>query len=564
MAFFLTYRPPMATLGEHIRQSNAYKWWILGMIMLGTFMAVLDVTVVNVGLPAIMSAFGIGISTAEWVITAYMITMTVMLPSAGWFADRFGNKRIYILGLALFTLGSWLCGKAPGDLFLIGARALQGVGSGIIQSLGLAIVTREFRPEQLGLALGLWAMAAAASISFGPLLGGYLVDAYSWHRIFDVNVPVGVFAILLSAFIQKEWKSPARHPFDWRGFVAIALFMPLAIYALARGNSPTNHDGWASPTVIGCFAVAAVALAYFVRTELRSPAPLLQLRLLGERNFGVSMAVLTLFSIGMLGGTYLLPLYMQRGLGYTALMAGSVFLPVGLIQGVLSAVSGYLTRYVKPLLLAAAGILLLATSFWLASRFTLHTTHRHILFVLYIRGLGMGLTFAPLNFFSLRNLTQHDMAAAAGISNSIKRRHRHPDSRLLGPDGFPCGARNGIGLPNLCRGGDRRAGRSDMADPRGRAAAAVGIPQKTKENAGRKPGSSRGGRGKLNRESWTAEPKNRVSQANAPGAKTGSRERHKAGRSRTGKAGKAGQVYAGAPDRQRTATSAPCACGRKA
>ena len=341
----------MATLGEHIRQSNAYKWWILGMIMLGTFMAVLDVTVVNVGLPAIMSAFGIGISTAEWVITAYMITMTVMLPSAGWFADRFGNKRIYILGLALFTLGSWLCGKAPGDLFLIGARALQGVGSGII---------------------------------------------------------------------QKEWKSPARHPFDWRGFVAIALFMPLAIYALARGNSPTNHDGWASPTVIGCFAVAAVALAYFVRTELRSPAPLLQLRLLGERNFGVSMAVLTLFSIGMLGGTYLLPLYMQRGLGYTALMAGSVFLPVGLIQGVLSAVSGYLTRYVKPLLLAAAGILLLATSFWLASRFTLHTTHRHILFVLYIRGLGMGLTFAPLNFFSLRNLTQHDMAAAAGISNSIK------------------------------------------------------------------------------------------------------------------------------------------------
>lgn len=529
MAFFLTYRPPMATLGEHIRQSNAYKWWILGMIMLGTFMAVLDVTVVNVGLPAIMSAFGIGISTAEWVITAYMITMTVMLPSAGWFADRFGNKRIYILGLALFTLGSWLCGKAPGDLFLIGARALQGVGSGIIQSLGLAIVTREFRPEQRGLALGLWAMAAAASISFGPLLGGYLVDAYSWHRIFDVNVPVGVFAILLALFIQKEWKSPARHPFDWRGFVAIALFMPLAIYALARGNSPTNHDGWASPTVIGCFAVAAVALAYFVRTELRSPAPLLQLRLLGERNFGVSMAVLTLFSIGMLGGTYLLPLYMQRGLGYTALTAGSVFLPVGLIQGVLSAVSGYLTRYVKPLLLAAAGILLLATSFWLASRFTLHTTHRHILFVLYIRGLGMGLTFAPLNFFSLRNLTQHDHGRCGGYLEQHqtvgwKRRHRHPDSRLLGPDGFPCGARNGIGLPNLCRGGDRRAGRSDMADPRGRAAAAVGIPQKTKENAGRKPGSSRGGRGKLNRESWdgrTEEPGKPSQRAGSQNGKPG-------------------------------------------
>ena len=410
----------MANLREHIRQSSGYKWWILGMIMLGTFMAVLDVTVVNVGLPAIMSAFGIGISSAEWVITAYMITMTIMLPSAGWFADRFGNKHVYILGLVLFTLGSWLCGKASSDPFLIGARALQGVGSGIIQALGLAIVTREFKPAERGLALGLWSMAAAASISFGPLLGGYLVDAYSWHKIFDVNVPVGLLAVLLAAFVQKEWKDQTRSPFDWQGFAAIVLFMPLAIYALARGNSPSNPGGWSAPEVIGCFIVAGAALAWFIAAELRNPAPLLQIRLLAERNFGISMAVLTLFAIGMLGGTYLLPLYMQRGLGYTALAAGSMFLPVGVIQGVLSAVSGYLTRYVRPLLLSAAGILIMALSFWLASRFTLHTTHGHILFILYLRGFGMGLTFAPLNLFSLKNLTQQDMAAAAGISNSIK------------------------------------------------------------------------------------------------------------------------------------------------
>lgn len=410
----------MATLREHIRQSRAYKWCILGLIMLGTFMAVLDVTVVNVGLPAIMSAFGIGISTAEWVITAYMITMTIMLPSAGWFADRYGNKKLYIVGLLLFTLGSWLCGRASSDLFLISARAVQGLGSGIIQSLGLAIVTREFKPEERGLALGLWSMAAAASISFGPLLGGWLVDAYSWHKIFDVNVPVGLLTILLALLVQKEWKSPTGHPFDWKGFVAIVVFMPLTIFALARGNSPTNHDGWASPAVIACFVVAAAALALFIFFELRNPAPLLQIRLLAERNFGISMGMMGLFAVGMLGGTYLLPLYMQRGLGYTALMAGSVFLPVGLIQGVLAAVAGYLTRYVKPLLLATAGVLLLALSFYLASRFTLHTTHRHILFVLYIRGFGMGLTVAPLSLFSLYNLTQQDMAAAAGISNSIR------------------------------------------------------------------------------------------------------------------------------------------------
>ena len=185
----------------------------------------------------------------------------------------------------------------------------------------------------------------------------------------------------------------------------------------------TVHDNLLigpAPEVIGCFAVAAAALIVFIVRELRCENPLLNLKLLGERNFGVSMAVLAIFGIGMLGGTYLLPLYMQKGLGYTAIMAGSVFLPVGLIQGVLSTCSGFLTRYVKPLFIAVTGILVMTLSFYFASRFTLHTTHAQIMLVLYLRGFGMGLTFAPLNDFSLMNLSQCDMASAAGISNSIK------------------------------------------------------------------------------------------------------------------------------------------------
>ncbi len=425
MAFVLPERQQnrinrMGDFRERIRESRAYKWCILGLIMLGTFMAVLDVTVVNVGLPTIMSSFHIGISSAEWVITAYMITMTIMLPSAGWIADRFGNKRIYIIGLILFTLGSFLCGRATDDLFLIASRALQGVGSGIIQSLGLAIVTREFPVEQRGVALGLWSTAAAASISFGPLIGGYLVDDYSWHLIFDVNVPIGIAAVLLAIFIQKEWKKPTREPFDWRGFLCAALFMPLTIYALARGNSPNNPDGWSAPEVIGCFATGAVAFAAFLFFELHNPFPMLDIRLLRDRHFGTSMAVLAIFGIGMLGGTYLLPLYMQKSLNYSAIMAGSVFLPVGLIQGTLAALAGYLTRYLKTLPMIFAGILFMSLSFYLASHFSTDTPHRQIMLVLYLRGLGMGLTFAPLNLFSLRNLKQEEMAGAAGISNSIK------------------------------------------------------------------------------------------------------------------------------------------------
>ena len=402
-----------------LQQSRGYKWWVLGMIMLGTFMAVLDVTVVNVGIPTIMSAFHIRISSAEWVITAYMITMTIMLPSAGWLADRYGNKKLYLGGMVIFTLGSWLCGRAGTDGFLIAARALQGVGSGMIQSLGLAIVTREFPPRQRGVALGLWSVPAAASISFGPLLGGFLVEK-SWHLIFDINVPIGIFAVLLGLFVQKEWKNPVQGRFGWLGFPSIAVFMPLTIYALARGNAATNPQGWSSPVVIGCFIVAAVALAVFIAAEWRQKHPLLNIRLLKDLHFGVSMVTLFIFGIGMLGGTYLLPLYMQEGLGYTAVMAGSVFLPVGMIQGVLSTVSGVLTRYVKPLVLVFLGVMVMSASFYLASRFTIHTSHAQIMLVLYLRGFGMGLTFAPLNFFSLQNLTQQQMAAAAGISNSIK------------------------------------------------------------------------------------------------------------------------------------------------
>lgn len=403
-----------------LRAGKGYKWWVLGVIMIGTFMAVLDITVVNVGMPAIMGAFHVGISTAEWVITAYMITMTIMLPTAGWLADRYGNKKVYIIGMFLFTLGSWLCGRAWTDWFLIGSRALQGVGSGMIQALGLAIVSREFPPEQRGTALGLWAVASAASISFGPLIGGYLVDDYSWHWIFDVNVPLGILAIAASVIIQHEWKNTTIGRFDWIGFVSVALFMPLSIYALARGNVATNPKGWAAPEVVGAFIVGGIALIVFVWNELRTKTPLLNIRLLGDRNFGVAMLVLMIFGIGMLGGTYLLPLYMQNGLGYTAIMAGMVFLPVGLIQGALSTVSGIVTRYIGSIPLMITGIVVMTLSFWLASRFTAETHHSAIMTVLYLRGFGMGLTFAPLNIFSLKHLEQKDMAAASGIANSIK------------------------------------------------------------------------------------------------------------------------------------------------
>ena len=379
--------------------------------MLGTFMAVMDVTVVNVGLPTIMSVFHIPISTAEWVITAYNDYHDAHAAFGGLDCRPHRQQTdvysgVGALHLRIVALRPRRERYVP-DFGPCPARLRQ-------RHHPIA------RPGDRYPGVSSATAGAAASISFGPLIGGYLVDDYSWHLIFDVNVPVGLAAILFAIFIQKEWRGARAGSFDWPGFLCVVCFMPLLIFALARGNSPSNPEGWSSPEVIGCFAVAAAALIVFIVRELRCENPLLNLKLLGERNFGVSMAVLAIFGIGMLGGTYLLPLYMQKGLGYTAIMAGSVFLPVGLIQGVLSTCSGFLTRYIKPLFIAVTGILVMTLSFYFASRFTLHTTHAQIMLVLYLRGFGMGLTFAPLNDFSLMNLSQRDMASAAGISNSIK------------------------------------------------------------------------------------------------------------------------------------------------
>ena len=210
-----------------------YKWFVLGNVMLGTFMAVLDSTIVNVSLPKIMSSFGVGLSTIQWVITAYMLSMAAMLPTSGWLADKYGYKKVYFWGLLLFTVGSLLCGLSNDETSLIVSRIIQGLGAGMIQPLGMAIITREFPLKQRGLALGFWAIAAAASVSFGPIIGGYLVDNFSWQLIFDVNVPVGIVALVLTIVIQREFIHPNVKKFDYVGFISVILFLPLLLYALS-------------------------------------------------------------------------------------------------------------------------------------------------------------------------------------------------------------------------------------------------------------------------------------------------------------------------------------------
>ena len=397
-----------------------YKWLLLGNVMIGTFMAVLDSTIVNVGLPKIMASFGVGIDKIEWVLTAYLLAMALMLPTSGWLADRFGYKRVYFWGLFAFTLGSFLCGISPDENILIISRVIQGLGAGCLMPVGMAIITREFPPDKRGIALGFWAISAAASVSFGPLIGGYLVDNFNWHLIFDVNVPVGIIGMMATLIIQREYQNPNIRGFDIIGFLSVSIFLPFFIYGLTEGNAASNAEGWSSPRIMMFFAVSIIAFVVFITTELTVKNPLIDLKLLKDHNFAISNLIMLIFGIGMFGSTFLLPLYLQNSLGYTAIQSGAVFLPVGIIQGTMSPISGRFADKTNPKIPVIIGIIALTASFYINSFLSYLTEHWYIMLSLYLRGFGLGLMFTPLSAVSLLDIPRDKMAQASGLINVIR------------------------------------------------------------------------------------------------------------------------------------------------
>lgn len=403
-----------------MKENTSYKWIVLGNIMLGTFMAVLDTTVVNTGLPVIMGTLGADINVAEWILTGYMLSMASILPAAGWLSERFGYKKIYFLSLLLFTAGSFMCGSATTIEELIFWRVIEGFGCGMLLPVGMAIVSDVFPPEQRGMALGFWAISSAASVSFGPTIGGYLVDYMNWNYIFYVNIPVGIFALIVTAIVQREHVKGTKVSFDIPGFVTSAIFLPVFMFGLSEVNSSTNSMGWDSPLVLGCMWISAVTFILFLYFEFTVKVPLINLRLFADKNFAMSSLIMFIFGIGMFGSTFLIPLYLQDNLGYTALQAGLFFMPVGIVQGVASPLAGKLMQRISPKVFIISGVLLMASSFYMNFFLSFLTERWYIMVSLYLRGLGMGLLFAPLLTLSLANIRNEDMAQASSITNIVR------------------------------------------------------------------------------------------------------------------------------------------------
>ncbi len=409
-----------ASFGLPHHEHPSYKWWVLANVMIGTFMAVLDATIVDVSLAKIMATFGIGVDDVKWVATAYLLVFAVVLPTSGWIADHFGYKRTYTLGLSLFTLGSLLCSLSWNENALVFFRIVQGAGAGFIMPVGMAIVTREFPPEKRGVALGFWAIAAAASVSLGPTLGGYLIDNFSWHSIFDINVPVGIVGVFATIVIQREYKTSTTRTFDFIGFISVTTFLTSLLLALSDGNAEWNTGGWTSPFILICFGLSIVSFVVFLVVELNTRHPLIDLSLLKNFNFGMANLVLFIFGMGMFGSTFLLPLYLQNALGYTAFQAGSLFLPVGIIMAIMAPIAGQLSDKVNPKIPAMIGILLLSTSLFVNRYLSLFSETSSIMISLYLRGFGMALIFTPLSALALTDIPRERMAQASGLFNVLR------------------------------------------------------------------------------------------------------------------------------------------------
>ena len=389
-----------------------YKRAVVIVYVVGVFMQILDSTAVNVALPAIGSDFGVPANEVEWVVLGYLLSLAIGIPAAPWIADRIGSKRAFMIAIAGFVVASMLCGLAPSLEWLVAARVLQGLPSGLIVPIGSAILYRAFPQDERARAAAAVIGVAVVAPSIGPILGGIIVDNLSWHWIFFINLPIGAFAVALTwAWLREEESEPAGR-FDSTGFVLAAFGLAGVLYALSAGP----RQGWTSVGTVGAAVVGFAALVGLVRYELSIPSPLVDLRLLADRHFRVAnLCALSVFA-GFISLIYLLPIYLQSHRGLSATVAGTTQAPqaVGVfIVSNLAARKAY-HRY-GPRLLVALGTTMAATmsaafafvgddtSLWLLRAGT------------FGRGLAMGFLFVSLQTIAYATTTLADTGRAVSI-----------------------------------------------------------------------------------------------------------------------------------------------------
>jgi EmrB/QacA subfamily drug resistance transporter len=393
------------------------KWWTLAAVAVGLFMIMLDNTVVNVALPSIRKDLGIGISELEWVVNAYALTFGVLLLTGGKLADLVGRRRIFIIGLVIFTASSLACGLANGAEVLIAARTVQGIGAALMNPATLSIITATFPPRQRGTAIGIWAGVSALALAFGPLVGGLLTEKINWSWIFFINIPIGVLGVLAAGIFIDETRDTSREQrLDLPGLLTSAI----GLFGLTYGLIETNDHAWGSARVLALFAIAAVFLTLFVLLELHQRLPMLDLSLFRNATFSGANTVMFLVGLAMFGIFFYNSLFLQNVLGYGAIKTGATFLPMTVLIILIAPAAGKISDQVGPRWLMGAGMILLTGSLLLFATLDAGSSWWAILPGLLTGGFGMAITMAPTTAAAMGSVPVDKAGVGSAVINMMR------------------------------------------------------------------------------------------------------------------------------------------------
>jgi len=400
--------------------SQARLWMIAASVMLATFMVVLDSSVANVALPHIAGNLSAATDEATWVLTSYLVSNAIMLPTTSWITRRMGRKRLLMASILAFTLASMLCGLATSMPMLIAARILQGIGGGGMLPLSQAILLESFPKKQHGTAMAVYGVGIVVAPVIGPTLGGWITDGYSWRWIFFINLPVGIAALSMARkyIVDPPYLRTAfTGSIDYLGFALMAVWIGAAQLVLDKGQ---ELDWFGSPWICGLTALAALAFLAFLWREADHPEPIVNLRVLGNLNFGVGTLITGIYGFVLYGFTAMLPLFLQTLMGYPALNSGLAVSPRGLGSILAMVVVGRLVNRVDSRILLACGFGILSLSAFLLSHVNLELSMGSVIVPNLLNGFATGCIFVPLTTMAMGKLAKEEVGNAAGIYNLMR------------------------------------------------------------------------------------------------------------------------------------------------
>src|SRR5579884_1135841 len=408
--------PPGSSPGFAPPASNRRRMWTLGIVSVGLFMVVLDNLVVNVALPSIHRDLGASIQALEWTVNAYVLAYAVFLLTGAALGDRFGRKRMFVGGIVLFTVSSAAAALAPSTGTLIAARALQGLGAAIVTPLTLTLLASAFPPERRGVALGVWSGISGVAVALGPLVGGAVVQAASWHWIFWINVPIGIVLAPVAARMLRESRGTSRR-LDLRGLALASTGLFGVVYGLVRSQS----KGWGSTEIVVALSAGTVLVAGFIAYELRAREPMLPMSFFARRGFAVTNAVSLSMYFGMFGSIFFLSQFLQNVLHNSPLQAGIKLLVWTGAAMVVSPLAGFFSERYGSRSFMVAGLGLQAVALgWLASEASTTLAYTSMIGPFLLAGAGMSLVFAPSANAVLASVRVEQTGQASGATNAIR------------------------------------------------------------------------------------------------------------------------------------------------